>query len=80
MNREEVFERLNKVFKDVFDDDTITVNDNTTASDIEMWDSFEHINLVVAIEKEFNTKFNMKEIVNLHNVGEMADMIMSKVE
>ena len=44
MNKEEVYSDLNEVFKDVFDDETITVNENTTADDIEMWDSFEHIN------------------------------------
>ena len=79
MNKEEVFSKLNEVFQDVFDDETITVNDNTTADDIEMWDSFEHINLVSAIERKFAIKFNMKEIVGLHNVGEMADLILSKL-
>ena len=78
MNREEVFKQLNEVFQDVFDDETITVNENTTADDIEMWDSFEHINLIAATEKSFGVKFNMKEIVGLHNVGEMADLILSK--
>ncbi len=79
MNKEEVYSDLNEVFKDVFDDETITVNENTTADDIEMWDSFEHINLISAVEKKFAIKFNMKEIVELHNVGEMADLILSKL-
>lgn len=79
MNKEEVYSNLNEVFKDVFDDETITVNENTTADDIEMWDSFEHINLISAVEKKFAIKFNMKEIVELHNVGEMADLILSKL-
>ncbi len=78
MNKEEVYTKLNEVFQDVFDDETITVNENTTADDIEMWDSFEHINLISAVEKKFAIKFNMKEIVELHNVGEMADLILSK--
>ena len=47
MTREEVYERLNKVFREVFDDDSIIVQDSTTSDDIEDWDSFEHINLVV---------------------------------
>ena len=76
MTREEVYERLNKVFQEVFDDDSITVNDNTTADDIEDWDSFEHINLVVAVEEEFSFKIPMGKVVTMKNVGEMVDIIM----
>ena len=50
MTREEVFKRLNAVFCDVFDDENIKINDATTAEDIEDWDSFEHINLISAVE------------------------------
>jgi acyl carrier protein len=77
MTREEVFEKINEVFRDVFEDDDITVTDETTAADIEDWDSLEHINLVNAIEQEFGIKFNMGQIVSMKNVGEMADIIMS---
>ena len=76
MTREEVYERLNKVFQEVFDDDNITVNDNTTSDDIEDWDSFEHINLVVAVEEEFSFKIPMGKVVTMKNVGEMVDIIM----
>ena len=50
MTREEIFDNLNEVFRDVFDDETITVSENTTSNDIEDWDSLEHINLIVAVE------------------------------
>lgn len=80
MNREAIFEKLNNVFRDVFDDDSITVNENTTADDIEDWDSLEHINLIVAIEKCFGIKLAMKDIVSLKNVGEMATLISNKVD
>lgn len=79
MTREEVYERLNGVFQDVFDDENITVNDSTTADDIEDWDSLEHINLVVAVEKEFGVKFNIGEVNGMKNVGEMVDVILKKV-
>ena len=79
MNREEVYERLNTVFQDVFDDDDIVVNDATTAADIEDWDSLEHINLVVAVEKAFKIKFNMGEVNKFRNVGEMVDIILTRV-
>lgn len=79
MNREEVYERLNTVFQDVFDDENIVVNDTTTADDIEDWDSLEHINLVVAVEKAFKIKFNMGEVNKFKNVGEMVDIILTRV-
>ncbi len=79
MSREEVMERLNEVFVDLFDDENIKINDNTTANDIDDWDSLEHINLIVAIEQEFNIKFNMNEVTSMKNVGEMVDIITSRI-
>lgn len=79
MSREEVFEKLNEVFRDVFDDEEITVTDTTTADDIEDWDSLEHINLLAAVEQEFGMKFNMGQVVSMKNVGEMADIILSQI-
>ncbi len=75
MERAEIFEKLNNVFRDVFDDDTITVSDNTTASDIDGWDSLMHITLISAVEDEFDIKFDMKSVVAMKNVGDMADII-----
>ena len=75
MSREEVFERLNEVFRDVFDEEDITVDEGTTAEDIDGWDSLEHINLMAAVE----SKFSMGQIVTMKNVGEMADIILQKV-
>ena len=65
MTREAIYEKLNEVFQDVFDDDSITVNAETTADDIEDWDSLEHINLVSAVEKEFGISALNKDGVNL---------------
>ena len=79
MSREEVFVKLNEVFRDVFDDDDITVTDTTTADDIEDWDSLEHINLIAAVEQEFGMKFNMGQVVSMKNVGEMADIIIANL-
>jgi len=74
--REEVFERLNKVFREILDDDTIELQDDTTADDVDGWDSFEHINLVVGVEEEFNMKIPMGKVVTMKNVGEMVDIIL----
>ncbi|MCR4896729.1 MAG: acyl carrier protein [Lachnospiraceae bacterium] len=79
MTREEVYEQLNQVFRQVFDDEDIVVSDSTTADDIEDWDSLEHINLVVAVEKQFSIKFNMGEVNSFQNVGEMVDLILQRV-
>lgn len=80
MSREGIFKRLNEVFQDVFDDETIEVNDDTTAEDIDDWDSLEHINLIAAIELEFGMKFTMGQVVTMKNVGEMVDIISSQIE
>lgn len=76
MTREKVYERLNNVFRDVFDDETIELKDEVTADDIEGWDSFEHINLVVAVQEEFNFKIPVGKVVTMKNVGEMVDIIL----
>lgn len=79
MTREEIFDSLNEVFRDVFDDNDITVTENTTADDIEDWDSLEHINLIVATEKKFGVKFTMGEVTGMKNVGEMVDVILQRI-
>ena len=79
MTREEVFDTLNEVFRDVFDDESITVGETTTSEDIDDWDSLEHINLIAAVEQEFGMKFSMGQVVTMKNVGEMADIIMSQI-
>lgn len=78
MTREEAYVRVNKVFRDIFDDETITVTDETTAADIEDWDSLEHINLIVALEEEFGMKFTMGEITGMKDVGESVDLILAR--
>lgn len=79
MKRDEVTRRVQNIFKEIFDDEDLAVDDNTTANDIEDWDSFEHINLVVAMEQDFHIKFPMKKIAALKNVGEMIDLILEMI-
>lgn len=76
MQRNEVFERLNKVFREIFDDETITLNDNTTADDIDGWDSLTHINVIFAVQEEFGVKFSVKDIIAMRNVGHLVDIII----
>ena len=79
MTHEEVMKKVTEIFRDVFDDDTLVINDSTNSSDIEDWDSLEHIALIVSMEKEFNLKFDLQEVNKLENVGEMVDLIISKL-
>lgn len=78
MIEQEIYDRLNEVFRDVFDDDEITVNEDTTADDIEDWDSLEHINLISAVEDEFGIRFKMGEVSSMKNVGEMVEIIKTR--
>ena len=78
MSEQEIYERLNEVFRNVFDDDDIEVEAGTTADDIEDWDSLEHINLISAVEDEFGIRFKMGEVSSMKNVGEMVDIIKSR--
>ena len=80
MGEQEIFERLDEVFQDVFDDDRIHVNASTTADDIEDWDSLMHITLISAVEREFRMKFKMGEISSMKNVGEMAQIIAARAK
>lgn len=74
----EIYERLNNIFRDVFDDDSLSVTPATTAADIEDWDSLSHITLMAAVEDEFRMKFSMKEVVEMKNVGEMVTIIAAR--
>lgn len=78
MKREEIYEKLNEIFSEEFEDEEIRLRDETTAEDIEDWDSLAQINLVVKIENTFRIKFKMQEIYSWENVGQMVDLIMEK--
>lgn len=73
-------EMLTPVFREVFDDETIELRRETTADDIDMWDSLTHMNLVIAVELKFKIKFALGELQTLKNVGGMLDLINKKIE
>ncbi len=75
---EKIYERLNEVFRDFFDDEDIELDEETTADDIDDWDSLNHITLIGAVEAEFGVKFTMGEVSGMKNVGEMADIIKAR--
>jgi acyl carrier protein len=74
-----VYNRLTKVFRDVFDEDDLVLRPEMTADDVSDWDSLSHIRLVLAVSKVFNVKFTAAEVSRLKNVGELADLIRGKI-
>jgi acyl carrier protein len=70
--------KLNTVFRDVFDDESIEVTEKTTAKDVDGWDSLNHVNLIIAVEKAFAIKLTTKEATTLANVGELIALIDKK--
>lgn len=72
-------EKLNEIFCEVFDDESIQIARDTTADDVDGWDSLSHTNLIVAVEMAFNIRFNMKDTRALKDVGELIDLIDRKL-
>ncbi|MCI9420130.1 MAG: acyl carrier protein [Eubacterium sp.] len=80
MEMQEVKQQLQEVFQEIFDDDTLVISEETTAEDIEDWDSFAQIGLIMEIEKRFQLKFQLGEVSELKNVGDMLVLICKKIE
>ena len=78
MERQEIINKMNTIFCEVFDDDSIKISDNMTSADIEEWDSLNHITLVVNIEKVFGLKLILSEVGKLENIGEMIELIFRR--
>jgi acyl carrier protein len=80
MEQQELLNEVNKIFIDVLDNKNIVLSKDTSAEDIEEWDSLNHIQLVVAIEKHFKQRFTSREIQGWKNVGEMCDAINERLK
>lgn len=79
MNTEKILEKINEIFRDAFDRENLSVGFETTALDVEGWDSLMQMNLLEMIEDEFNMRFSMDEAVGMKNVGEMIDIILTRI-
>ena len=78
MERDEILAYVNTIFIDTLDNEDLVIVEETAANDIDEWDSLTHIQLVVAIEKQFKIRFTSKEIQSWDNVSEMIDCIQEK--
>ncbi len=80
MERSDIFKKVNEIFCDELDNEDIVLNDDTTADDVEEWDSLSHVQLIVAIEKAFGIKFTSNEILSWSNVGQLVDSIENRLK
>lgn len=80
MDSPHLYRELTAIFRDVFDDDQLVLTPETTAADIDGWDSMAHVGLIVAIEERLHVKFKSSELESLHNVGQLAGVLEYKLE
>ena len=80
MDRAQVFKKVEDIFRDIFDDQSLVLKETTNSELIEDWDSLNHINLVSAIEKEFKIRFALGELIALKDVGAMIDLMIEKLK
>ena len=79
MQQQEIVQQLTGIFRDLFDDDSLELRPELTAADVPEWDSFNHINLIVAVEARFGIKFKTAELESMQTVGHLMDLIQSKL-
>ena len=75
-----IYQTLTGLFRELFGDDDIVLTPATTAADIESWDSFNHLNLIVATEARFGIRLNSADVETLHSVGDLAAIIRARTE
>ena len=79
MNKKNIINKLTNIFKEIFNDNNIILNNEMTAKDIDNWDSLTHMLLITKIEEDFSIKFKLKELNNLNNVGNLIKIIDEKI-
>jgi len=78
MTKEHVLEQITLIFRSELEDESIQLEFDTTADDVEGWDSITHVQLIVAIERKYGIRFTSKEIQGFKNVGELCEAIIAK--
>lgn len=80
MERNEVFEKMKEISKDVFDDEELIITESTTAADVAGWDSLTHLSFVNELEETFEVAFTLDEVSNSKNIGELLNALMKHIE
>lgn len=79
MQQQDIYRELTGIFRDILDEDNLELRPSLTAAEVPEWDSFNHINLIVAVESKFEIKFQTAELESLQTVGHLADLIQAKL-
>ena len=79
MQQQDIYDQLTTIFRDLFDDEELVLSPGLTAADVPEWDSFNHINLIVAVEAKFGIKFQTAELESMQTVGHLVDLIQTKL-
>lgn len=79
MSQNEILNELNKIFIEVFEDESIVLTENTTTLDIDAWDSLNHIQMITAVEKKYKMRFKLNDLLNFKNVGDLCRGIQAEI-
>ena len=79
MELDEIIKQVNTIFIDLFEDESIVLNDHSDTSNIEAWDSLNHIQVITAIEKKFKIRFELNDLLNFQNIGDLCRGVQSKL-
>ena len=79
MDKKQIIKAIKPIFKNIFDNEDLQINEKSNSNNVDGWDSLNHILLVVEIEKKLNIRFSSNEISSFDNVGEMCEAISKKL-
>ena len=79
MEPQQIHDRLTTIFRRVFNEPGLELKDSLSASDVDGWDSLNHITLISAIEEDFKIKFKLRDLMNMENVGDLLGLIAGKL-
>ncbi len=79
MNRDEILSKVNEAFVSVLEHDNFTLTDQTTADDVDGWESITHMMIISEVEKQFGIKFKLMDLMNMNNIGDLINTIDSEI-
>lgn len=79
MELNEILKQINNIFIELFDDNSIVLSEQSDTSSIEAWDSLNHIQVITAVEKRFKIRFELNDLLNFQNIGDLCRGVQSKL-